>query len=275
MPVLSQVKPVLCFLLCLMCLSGLAQASPLAKSTLEASPVDDIVAQYPGMMSEGVRQGLRQSGQVSPMMINTITSVVQSAFRSADIKARLVDDLATSLSEQQLSKVGDWYQTPLGKKVSRAEIEASSVQVWQSIEQGASALQEKFRGTERARLFTRYDRAARATESAVDTTVAVQLGLATAMSAFQGSNGPGFEKMKQMIEGQREPMRAMVAQQVYDIYLYTYQDLTIEELEQYIRFLETDAGARFTRVVTAGIQDAIIRPVEAVGGQLMRFMNPS
>lgn len=272
MPALSQVTPVLCFLLML---SGIAQASPLANSVLEASPIDEIVAQYPAMMSEGVRQGLNQSGQVDPIVVTTVTAVVRNAFRAADMKAALVSDLSSTMTDDQLRTVGRWYDTPLASKVSRAEVKASSPESWQEIQQGARDLQAQFRGSERADLFTRYDRAARATESAVDTTVAVQLGLATAISAFQGSSGPGFEKLKQMIESQRDQMRAMVGQQVYDMYLYTYRDLSVDELKDYIGFLETDAGAKFTRVVTASIQDSITRPVEAVGRQLVRFLGSS
>jgi hypothetical protein len=106
----------------------------------------------------------------------------------------------------------------------------------------------------------------------VDTTIAVQLGLATAVSAFQGSNGPGFDRLKQMIESRREQTRAVVAQQVYSAYLHTYQDLTVDELKTYIGFLETGAGAKFTRVVTTSIQNSITGPVETVGSQLARFL---
>jgi hypothetical protein len=272
MPALSQVTPVLCLLLML---SGFAQASPLAKSVLEDSPIDDIVAQYPAMMSEGVRQGLNQSGQVDPVVVTTVTAVVRNAFRASDMRSALVTDLSSAMTDDQLKTVGRWYETPLARKVSKAEVMASRPESWQQIQQGARDLQARFKGSERAELFSRYDRASRATESAVDTTVAVQLGLATAISAFQGSNGPGFDKLKQMIEGQREQMRAIVAQQVYDMYLYTYQDLSVDELKGYIGFLETNDGATFTRVVTASIQDSITGPVEAVGRQLVRFLGSS
>lgn len=271
MPLLTQVTPVLCLLLFL---SGLAQASPLAKSVLEASPVDDIVAQYPAMMSEGVRRGLSQSGMTDPMVVTTVAAVVRNAFRAADMQSGLIADLSSSMTDTQLEAVRDWYRTPLAGKISQAEVEASGPGTWQKIESGASDFQARFKGSERAALFSRYDRAARATESAVDTTVAVQLGLATAISAFQGSGESGFEELKQRIESQRQQTRAMVAQQVYDIYLYTYRDLSVEELKDYIGFLETGAGATFTRVVTASIQDSITRPVEAVGRQLARFLGP-
>jgi hypothetical protein len=226
------------------------------------------------MMSEGVRRGLSQSGITDPMVVTTVAAVVRNAFRAADMQSELVSDLSASMSDNQLTTVRGWYETPLAEKIARAEIEASAPETWQTIETGASALQARFKGSERAALFSRYDQAARATESAVDTTVAVQLGLATALSAFQGSGESGFEKLRQMIEGRRQHTRAMVAQQVYDIYLYTYRDLSVAELKAYIGFLETDAGATFTRVVTASIQDSITRPVATVGRQLARFLAP-
>ena len=107
----------------------------------------------------------------------------------------------------------------------------------------------------------------------MDTTVAVQLGLASAMAAFNGSKGPTFEQLQQQIENQRGMLRGMVAQQVYDGYLYTYQDLSSSELKKYIEFLESDAGSAFTRVVTNSVQRSITDPVESIGNQLGRFFN--
>jgi len=270
MRTLSQVKPALLFLL-LVC--GSATASPLADSVLRVSPIDEVVAQYPAMMSQGIRQGLTQSGRVEPFVANTISSVVSNAFSVAEIRARLVEDLDQGLSEGQLNSVLAWYETPLAEKISKAEVAASNPDSWKQVEANAAALQEQYKGSERAKLFTRFDRAARATESAVDTTVAVQLGLASAMAAFNGSKGPTFEQLQQQIENQRGMLRGMVSQQVYDGYLYTYQDLSSSELKTYIEFLESDAGSAFTRVVTNSVQRSITDPVESIGNQLGRFFN--
>lgn len=271
MRVLSQVKPTLLFLL-LVC--GSANASPLADSVVRTSPIDEVVAQYPAMMSQGVREGLMQSGRVEPFVANTISNVVSNAFSAAEIRARVVEDLDQGLSDQQLESVLAWYETPLAERISQAEVAASNPTAWKKVEAGAPALQKKYEGSERARLFTRFDRAARATESAVDTTVAVQLGLASAMAAFNGSKGPTFEQLQQKIESQRGMLRGMVAQQVYDGYLYTYQDFSSSELEDYVEFLESDAGTAFTRVVTNSIQQSITEPVESIGNQLVRYLNP-
>ena len=167
------------------------------------------------------------------------------AFGVAGVRAGLMEGLDQGLSEGKLNSVLAWYETPLAEKISKAEVAASNPDTWKQVEANAASLQEKYKGSERAKLFTRFDRAARATESAVDTTVAVQLGLASAMAAFNGSKGPTFEQLQQQIENQRGMLRGMVAQQVYDGSLQTYQDHCSPALMKYIDVLASDCVLSF------------------------------
>lgn len=254
---------------------GLASAGTLGDRVVKASPIDEVVAQYPAMMSQGIRDGLAQSGRVDPLLAETISGVVGRAFSAADIRAQVVRDLDREMNEGQLQSVLEWYETPLAKKISRAEIQASSPSAWKEIETKSAALTQKYQGTERDRMFARFDKASRATESAVDTSIALQLSLASAMTAFRGGNGPSFEQMKQQIESQRFMLRGAVEQQVYAGYLYTYEQLSASELGLYLDFLESSAGSEFTRVVTNSVQQAILEPVETVGNQMIRLLNPN
>lgn len=254
-------------------MTGTAQAAPDARQVLEVSPVDDIVARYPAMMSQGIREGLRQNGQLPPMVANTIGNIVSSGFNSVDIEQQIINDLQASLTDSQLQAVHDWYETPVARKISSAEIAASEPSAWQEIQASAAELNSQYKGTRRADMFDRFDRAARATESAVDTTIAVQLGLATAMAAFS-SDSANYEQLRQRIESQRSMLRGVVGQQVYDSYLYTYQNIGAQEMDLYLEFLESPAGSAFSRVVTNSIQQAITEPVETIGKQMSRFLSP-
>ncbi|TBW58751.1 DUF2059 domain-containing protein [Marinobacter halodurans] len=262
-------------LMALVLASSLADASPLSESVVSESPLDEIIDQYPAMMSEGIREGLKQTGQVDPMVADMVGGIVSRAFGSAAIRQQVVTDLADKLSDHQLEAVRDWYRTPLGRRIAQAEVDASRPAAWKTIEAQSSSLVAKYKDTERADLFSRFDRVSRATESTVDTAVAVQLGLASAMSAVSGKQGPTLEQMKQQIEDQRFMLRGAVEQQVYAAYLYTYESFSTDEIEQYLDFLETDAGAAYNRVVTNSIQQAILKPVESVGNQLVRLLNPN
>lgn len=266
---ISLVKPLLFSGLLL---SGAAYASPDAREVLAASPIDDIVGQYPEMMSQGIRDGLKQSGQVPPMVADTIGYVVSSSYRADDIERKIVSSLEASMTSKQLEAVNDWYQTPVAKKIAQAEIAASAPAAWSEMRSRAAALNAANKGTARETLFDRFDRASRATESAVDTTIAVQLGLATAMAALS-SNSVHYEQIQKRLENQRPMLQGMVGQQVYDSYLFTYQNISLQEMNLYLEFLESDAGGNFTRVVTDSIQESITAPIENIGTQLTRFMS--
>ena len=200
---LAPVKPVL---VVAMLGVGSAQAAPDAASVLEASPIDDIVEQYPAMLSQGIREGLKQRGQVPPMVADTVGYVVSSSFSADKIEQQIITDLQAQLTDEQLQAVSEWYQTPVARKISSAEIAASAPEAWPQIQASAPELNRKYKGTPKAEMFDRFDRAARATESAVDTTIAVQLGLATAMSALS-SESMHYEQLERRIENQRGMLR--------------------------------------------------------------------
>lgn len=267
---LALVKPVL---VVAMLGVGSAQAAPDAASVLEASPIDDIVEQYPAMLSQGIREGLKQRGQVPPMVADTVGYVVSSSFSADKIEQQIITDLQAQLTDEQLQAVSEWYRTPVARKISSAEIAASAPEAWPHIKASAPELNRKYKGTPKAEMFDRFDRAARATESAVDTTIAVQLGLATAMSALS-SESMHYEQLERRIENQRGMLRGVVGQQVYDSYLYTYDKVSAQELTLYLDFLESPAGKQFSQVVTSSIQQAIMEPVESIGRQISRFMAP-
>lgn len=266
----TLVKPLL---VASLLVSASATASPSAQQVLAVSPVDDIVAQYPAMMSQGIRDGLKRSEQVPPMVAETIGYVVSSSFRAADIERRIVQDLEAGLNDRQLAAVAQWYESPVAEKIAAAEIVASDPATWKDIRAKSTELNRKYQGSERAALFDRFDRAARATESAVDTSIAVQLGLATAMAALS-DDSVHHDQLKQRIESQRSAIRGIVEQQVYDSYLYAYEHIGLSEMKQYVSFLESDAGSAFSRVVTNSIQRAITDPIESVGRQMSRFLSP-
>ena len=254
--------------------TGAVQAATDARQVLAASPVDDIVARYPAMMSQGIRDGLKRSGQLPPMVADTIGNLVSKSFSAADIEQQIITDLQNQLTDAQLDAVQDWYETPVAKKISAAEIAASEPSAWQQIQARAPELNAKYKGTRKAQMFDRFDRASRATESAVDTSIAVQLGLATAMAAFS-SDSVNYDQLRQRIESQRSMLTGVVGQQVYDSYLYSYETIGAQEMNLYLGFLESPAGAAFSRVVTNSIQQAITDPIESVGRQLAQFLSPA
>lgn len=248
-------------------------ASELAESVIRSSALGDVIEQYPAMLTEGISQGLSQTGNLDPMLKGAITGMVGQAFSSTKIRGQVVADLDDGLSETTLQTVLDWYQSPLGEQVSSLEASAAKPAAWKAIERRGPELIKKFQGTEREQLFTRFDRASRATESAVDTAIAVQTAFGTAMAAFNGQTAD-FDSIRAQVEAQRPMLTGLVEQQVYAAYLHTYESLSDAQLENYVAFMQSQEGDRYNEVVTNSVQQAIIRPVESIGNGLMRLFGP-
>lgn len=264
-------------LLCLILLfagSARAQGSDLAHSVIRNSALTTVIDQYPKMLTQGVVQGLSQTGNVDPLVKGAISGMIGQAFNSASIRRELAADLDSGMSEAALGEVNDWYQSPLGREVTMLERAAALPVAWREIEKQGPMLAEKYEGTERAKLFADFDRASRATESAVDTAVAVQTAFGTAMAAFNGAV-VDVEAIRKRVESQRPMLRGVVEQQVYTGYLYTYEALSVDQLRSYIQFMETSEGSQFNKVVTGSVHDAIIEPIETIGAGLARLFGPS
>lgn len=248
-------------------------ASELAESVIRSSALGEVIEQYPAMLTEGISQGLSQTGNLDPMLKGAITGMVGQAFSSTKIRGQVVADLDDELSESTLQTVLDWYQTPLGEQVTSLEAAAAKPAAWTQIERRGPELIKKYQGTEREQMFTKFDRASRATESAVDTAIAVQTAFGTAMAAFNGQTAD-FDSIKARVEDQRPMLTGMVGQQVYAAYLHTYESLSDDQIKNYIAFMQSQEGNSYNAVVTNSVQQAIIRPVESIGNGLMRLFGP-
>ncbi len=251
--------------------SSTLMASPLADYVVNVSPLGAVADQSRDMMREGIREGLVKSGHVDAVMADTIANISSYAFSGPRIRAKLVADLAENLSDDQLRAVRDWYESPLGKRISGAEGAAAAPEVWASIDAREEALQERYQGSSRAALFDRYNQASRATESAVETAVAVQLGLAQAMAAIRGG-GASAASVEEQIRAHRGLIEGQVEAQVFTAFLHIYEPFSDQELKQYLAFLESPEGREFTRTASTSLQDAIMAPVESIGNQLARLL---
>lgn len=253
-------------------MGSLAHASSSAETVVRLSPLGTIAEQSRGMIKAGIRDGLIATGQVEPLVAETIAGFGSSAFDTRRIRARLVNDLNTDLNDRQLQTVERWYESDLGQRLSLAETEAAMPPAWEAMAAAAPGLRKQFDGTRRQQLFDRYDQAVGASQRAVETALAVQLHLAEALAAL--SEGDTAESVKEQVLANRPMIERQVGEQVYLAYLYMYQAFSDQELAEYVGFLESPEGRAFTGSASKSIHAAIIEPVSTVGNQLVRLLGP-
>ncbi|MGM0570166.1 MAG: DUF2059 domain-containing protein [Pseudomonadota bacterium] len=249
-----------------------AHASPQAESIVRLSPLGTIAEQSRAMIRAGIRDGLVATGQVDPLVAETIAGFGASAFDTRRIRARLVNDLDADLTGGELQAVEDWYGSGLGQRLAQSESDAALPAAWKAMAAEEAALREQYEGSRRQQLYDRYDRAVGANERAVETAIAVQLQLAEALAAL--SEGDTTQSVQDQVRAGRPMIEREIGEQTYLAYLYMYRSFSDQELETYTDFLESPAGQAFTDSASESIHAAIMEPVSTVGTQLVRLLGP-
>lgn len=242
----------------------------LADKVVNRSGLLEMISQFPALLKEGVQQGAEQSGGNNQKLVMQISQIIDQAFGINESIEMVRKDLSKNLTEEELTRVLEWLDSPLGKKITALEISAMTSDAYQDMQTQLMALQEKYRGSPREKLFERFDKSTNATEASLETAIAVQLTLASAMSASSNSpHMPSYEYLKKSIEDNRFMMRGVIGQQVFANYLYTYQNLTDEELKSYVDFTSSPAGKNYSLVVNESIKNVLLKPSEVIGSKIM------
>lgn len=242
----------------------------LANKIVNRSGLSEMINQFPALLKEGIKQGAEQSGSNNQKMVMQISQIIDQAFGINESIEIIRKDLSDQLTEQELASVLEWLDSPLGQKVTAMEVAAMTSDSFQDMQSQLLDLQEKYRGSEREKLFQTFDKSTNATEASLETAIAVQLTLASAMSASSNSpQMPSYEYLKKSIEDNRFMMRGVIGQQVFSNYLYTYQKLTDKELKAYVDFTASPAGKHYSLVVNESIKNVLLKPSETIGSKIM------
>ena len=182
-------------------------------------------------------------------MLAKYSEVIKLATDPERINAYIQENLASQLTIPELQEVLKWYQTPLGKKIS--EIEYNS---YAEKRDHVNMLRLAFRLTRyqsaaRANLFARLDEATSSTELMIElqTNLIVQNQiLDLILSESKKLNQASIDQIIKRYKDDIDPyLDIFSSQYVFAGFAYTYRGLSVEELEKYIAFSETDAGRHF------------------------------
>jgi hypothetical protein len=258
-------------LLCSPVLLG-AALSPEALSAhlLTQTGFDALLEQYPALVKAGVARRARFAG--APEQITRDSArLIDGVFIPAELNRELQQRLQQRFDTTELASLVSWYNSPVGQKIVAAEMQGVSQADYASLQDSLSALQARYQGTERERLFAAYDSATYATRMMVDNGAAIQVAMAAVLSGvIKGPGLPAFAVLRQSIEAQRTAMRGVAGQQVYLNYLYTYQDISVEEIRDYIDFARSDLGARFFETLNSGLYEVLNAKSEGIEQQSLQ-----
>ncbi len=245
------------------------------QTLMQHSGVKEAITAFPEFLKIGIHNGAAQAGMTDASQLEPLDKLVDTAWAPEPALALIEKVLSERLPDAVLDDVNRWLMSPLGARITRMEVAASQVSAIPDMETQAPALVKRFKGSAREKQFEVFDRVTQSTAVAVDTAMAVQLAMSVAMLTNAGQKPEvAYEQVSEHIEANRFMLRGMITQQIFLSYLYTYRELTDEELHSYLEFARTDSGQKYLHAMHQAMKEAMIKPARTLGQEMPKALAP-
>jgi hypothetical protein len=216
-------------------------------------------------LSAGVRvQFLLGQGRLSGEDRLTIDRIVSQRFSAGALYARMRLEFEKNLESARLAKALEWYDSPLGKRITGLELASL-------IPDGGRTpdFEDDRPSPRRLDLLRRLDVGGGASDTTVDVTMSI---VGSLTRAFQ----PVLPAVARLSRGQLEheltQVRNLTLERIRRACLLSmlsaYRDLTDDELEQYVRFVESEGGQWYMSVMNGTLLIAVDAAAEATATEL-------
>jgi len=251
---------------------GAARVVTRADRQLDPRALDDLLERSGlrvqlGSLTTGIRAQFRRAHQRQSSQDRiTIDRIVAERFAADALYARIKTELQRNLDSDPLEKALAWYDSPLGQRITGQELAAL---VATGGAEAVADLEQNRPSSRRINLLERLDAAGGASETTVDITVAIVRSLTR---AFQ----PGLPAVADLTAGQLDQQIAQARNRtLHDMrraclvsMLLAYRGLSDDELDLYVRFVESESGNRYMAVMNSALLTAINAAAEATAAEL-------
>lgn len=217
-------------------------------------------------LAAGVRvQFLRGQGRISSQDRATIDRIASTNFDADAIYSRIKLEFERNLDADKLADALAWYRSPLGKRITGLELMALA------LESGLDnvSIERKQASHERIALVERLDAVGGASETTVDVTLSIVRSLTR---AFQPVLPASARVSNAQLEEQIARARSRTLEQIRSACLVSmllaYRSLTDQELAEYVRFAESEAGHWYMSVMNSALLAAVDVAAAATAGEL-------
>ena len=219
-----------------------------------------LVEQIPAGVQAGFDKAFRddQGASLTPQQLKLIHTRIPQAYAPDDIRPGIIAVLADKLTAEDAKAVLNWLDSALGMKCTALESAAAAPEALSAMETYAGQLQQSPPPPERVALLGELAEAVKAAENAVEVVMNTQLAIAAGMmAALPAERQKPLAVIRDQLEQYRPQVTETMENQTVLAFLYTYQELTMEEIKRYLRFARSDVGARYHAAASDGIEQAL------------------
>jgi hypothetical protein len=216
-------------------------------------------------LSAGVRVQFLRGGRLNGQDRLTIDRIVSERFAADALYARIRLEFERRVDGAKLAKALEWYDSPLGRRITGLELAAL-------VSNGEPDADLDAKGTSlwRVALLERLDAGGAASETTVDITMAIVRSLTR---AFQPVLPAVARLSSSQLEAEFTQIRTRALEQIRRAcmvtMLFAYRELSDGELDQYVQFVESEAGQWHMSAMNSTLLTAIDAAAEATAAQLV------
>ncbi len=185
----------------------------------------------------------------------SIRLAVNNAFKQATFNKYLLKELRQGMSQSARQTMLDWYAGELGQRVVKAELENSLLTSQTRFEDYQYFLQRYPVDPVREQLMLNLDYTMKSTEAAVEMMTNIQVAFSVSLARFMPKEYRlSRQEIIDMVESNHEYLWVEYTTQTLEVLLFTYQELSNEELVELNDVLGTQAGQAFVVAINNGIK---------------------
>jgi hypothetical protein len=242
-----------------------ADCSGLVARAFEVAGVNDEIAAIPGQIQSQFSNQLQHDSKMSDADKKKFEAAMTQAFLPETIDRELKREFLESCDPGMLRSVIAGLTNSLGERMRKLEAFAESRAARQQGEEYAHTLAQRPPPRERVALMLRMDSSLGITKSTMDITLAAARGIAV---AFGGLPAEGTASLQS-----KETSNQMHGAVLVNL-LFTYRDVSDQDLTSYIELYETPALVSFNDRLEKALVGCITRQSEGLGQEIKKMVPP-
>lgn len=218
---------------------------------MKLSGIERQLAQLPSLMN--MRMG-QQKRNVPPEVQEGMNKALLEAYHPGVLLAILRGVAARIYNPEKMSATLAWLKGDVGKHMTSLEIASSTVEGQKAKNDYAKSWETHPPDQDRIQLMLRFNKATQATELSIQILVASFDGMMKGMMALMPvEKRIGDEKMAEIKNKMVQQMAEPLLNQAIVGFMFTYRDVSTEDMGKAIAFYESDAGVWYQDVMVDGL----------------------
>lgn len=215
---------------------------------LSLSGLESQINQFPDLIKVGLNEAKQKNHTTSA---DTAYKLMLKSAQESIVPLTIIDgmkaSLKNSLNEKEVKKLLLWYESDLGKEITRAEENAATSEAYQQMLQSAPSL---LQNTQRIELANRFDTLSGATDLTMRLQKYGSIAIYSAtMTAVQPNVPLNLAAYEAQLDTQDAQIRAEIKQSVILSFVYAHQNIEMAKLKKYESFLNDITTIKFNKII--------------------------